>query len=125
MPLRVVDLSRVLAGPLCGMILGDLGADVIKVERPGTGDETRGYGPPFDDRGESAYFLSINRNKKSIALELSDGDHLAILLRLIKDADVVIDNFLSGSLKRFGIEPDEIVRNHPQLIWCTISGFGP
>ena len=122
---RVVDLSRVLAGPLCGMILGDLGADVIKVERPGKGDETRGYGPPFDDRGESAYFLAINRNKKSIALELSESAELAVLLGLLKEADVVIDNFLPGSLARFGLEPEALIESNPGLIWCTISGFGP
>src|SRR5204862_6595964 len=92
--LRVVDLSRVLAGPLCTMILGDLGADVIKVERPGTGDDSRSWGPPFDERGESAYFLAVNRNKRSIALDLSAEADRGIVLDLIASADVVVDNFL-------------------------------
>jgi len=125
MKLKVLDLSRVLAGPVCSMILGDLGASVIKVERAGEGDETRGWGPPFDGDGESAYFLAINRNKKSIAADLSNADDRSIVLDLIRDADVVLDNFLPGSLKRLGLDPNEILRRHPSLIWCTISGFGP
>jgi crotonobetainyl-CoA:carnitine CoA-transferase CaiB-like acyl-CoA transferase len=125
MTLRVIDLSRVLAGPLCGMLLGDLGGDVIKVERPGKGDETRGYGPPFDDRGESAYYLAVNRNKKSIALELTDATDRAVLLKLLEDSDVVIDNFIPGKLKELGLDPDKLLERHPRLIWCSISGFGP
>lgn len=125
MPLKVVDLSRVLAGPLCGMILGDLGADVIKVEKPGKGDETRGYGPPFDDRGESAYFLSINRNKKSIALDLGAEADRSLLVGLIGDADVVIDNFIPGKLEELGLDPDSLLETNPRLVWCSISGFGP
>lgn len=124
MQLKVLDISRVLAGPLCGMILGDLGADVIKVEKPGSGDETRGYGPPFDDRGESAYFLSVNRNKKSIALDFRRDDDLQILKSLISEADVVLENFLPGQLEAFGIDGNELLRVYPRLIWCTISGFG-
>jgi crotonobetainyl-CoA:carnitine CoA-transferase CaiB-like acyl-CoA transferase len=106
------------------MVLGDLGADVIKVERLGTGDETRGWGPPFDPTGESAYFLAVNRNKKSIALDLSSGDDLEIFLELARGADVVIDNFLPGALERLGIEPGSILRENHSLVWCTISGFG-
>src|SRR5687768_14079839 len=94
--LRVLDLTRVLAGPLCTMMLGDLGANVIKVERPGSGDDTRGWGPPFDDRGESAYFLSVNRNKLSIAADLDDPRDLEVVRSLIKEAQVVVDNFPSG-----------------------------
>ena len=124
MPLKILDISRVLAGPLCGMIFGDLGADVIKVEKPGAGDETRGYGPPFDDRGESAYFLSVNRNKKSIALDFGSEADLRVLKALLAEADAVIENFLPGQLKAFGLEADELLREHPRLIWCTISGFG-
>ncbi len=124
MPLKVVDISRVLAGPLCGMILGDLGADVIKVEKPGRGDETRGYGPPFDDRGESAYFLSVNRNKKSIALDLGAEADRSVLAGLIADADVVIDNFIPGNLEELGLDPDGFLETNPQLVWCSISGFG-
>src|SRR5256885_4410890 len=103
MPFKVVDLSRVLAGPLCSMILGGLGADVIKVERPSGGDETRGWGPPFNAEGESAYFLSVNRNKKSIVADLSDHTDVALIRKLIADADVVLENFLGGSLARLGL----------------------
>lgn len=122
---KVLDLTRVLAGPLCTMLLGDLGADVIKVERPGTGDETRGWGPPFNEDGESAYYLSVNRNKLSIALDLESPGDLAVLENLVAGADVVVDNFRSGTLERRGIAPEEMIRRHPALVWCTISGFGP
>lgn len=122
---RVLDLSRVLAGPLCSMILADLGAAVIKVERPGTGDETRGWGPPFDATGQSAYFLSINRNKLSIALDLENPADLAVLRSLMEAADVVLENFRPGTLERRGIQPAQLLARLPRLIWCTISGFGP
>src|SRR5678816_3416334 len=100
--LRVLDLSRVLAGPLCSMILGDMGADVIKVERPDGGDETRGWGPPFTPDGASAYFLSVNRNKLSIGADLTDASDLDLLVRLAGEADVVVENFLPGTLERRG-----------------------
>lgn len=106
------------------MILGDLGADVIKVERPGTGDDTRGWGPPFDERGESAYFLSINRNKCSIAADLSDPRDRAVIDRLLAGADVVVENFLPGALARRGLDAATIRARRPDLVWCTISGFG-
>jgi crotonobetainyl-CoA:carnitine CoA-transferase CaiB-like acyl-CoA transferase len=106
------------------MTFGDMGADVIKVERPGAGDETRGWGPPFDDRGESAYYLSVNRNKKSIAADLSVPAEREMILDLASKADIVVDNFRHGALARFGIDPDAIVRENQQLIWCTITGFG-
>ena len=125
MKLKVLDLSRVLAGPVCSMMLGDLGADVVKVERPGEGDETRGWGPPFNGDGESAYFLAINRNKLSLAADLSDEADRATVLGLIRDADVVLENFLSGSLARLGLDPDRLLEENPALIWCSISGFGP
>ena len=125
MKLKVLDLSRVLAGPVCSMMLGDLGADVIKVEQPGSGDETRGWGPPFSADGQSAYFLAINRNKKSIALELSEEADRAILLDLMRDADVVLENFLPDSLDRLHLDPLDLLEQNPSLIWCTISGFGP
>ncbi len=124
MKLKVVDLSRILAGPYCAMMLGDLGADVIKVERPGNGDETRGWGPPFDAEGESAYFLSVNRNKKSLAADLTEARDQLLVRELIGEADVVLDNFLEGALGRLGLDPDELLHRHPSLIWCTISGFG-
>lgn len=106
------------------MMLADLGADVIKIERPGTGDETRGYGPPFDERGESAYFLSINRGKLSVAADLTLEADRALLERLIAQADVVVDNFRPGTLERRGLGVDAMLARHPQLIWCTITGFG-
>jgi crotonobetainyl-CoA:carnitine CoA-transferase CaiB-like acyl-CoA transferase len=125
MTLKVLDLSRVLAGPICSMILGDLGADVIKVERPGQGDETRGWGPPFDADGHSAYFLAINRNKKSLAADLQNRADRALVVELISGADIVLDNFLPGALERLGIDRDQALQRNPPLIWCTISGFGP
>lgn len=107
------------------MILGDLGADVIKIERPGTGDSTRGWGPPFDEQGRSAYFLSVNRNKVSVAADLSAEEGQELVAGLMNDADVVVENFLPGSLARCGLAPEEMRRRHPRLVWCTISGFGP
>ena len=121
---RVVDLSRSLAGPLCGMTLGDLGASVIKVEQPGTGDETRAWGPPFDSHGQSAYFLSVNRNKLSVALDLNSGADRDQLLALIGQADVVLENFRSGTLERRGIKKHALLEGLPRLVWCTITGFG-
>jgi crotonobetainyl-CoA:carnitine CoA-transferase CaiB-like acyl-CoA transferase len=123
--IRILDLSRVLAGPLAAMTLGDLGADVIKIERPGDGDETRGWGPPFDPRGESAYYLSVNRNKLSVALDLDSGSDRKLLLELIAEADVVLDNFRQGTLEKRGIAPLALLDAQPDLIWCTITGFGP
>jgi crotonobetainyl-CoA:carnitine CoA-transferase CaiB-like acyl-CoA transferase len=120
--LKVLDLSRVLAGPLCTMMLGDLGADVIKVERPGAGDETRGWGPPFDEGGNAAYYLAVNRNKLSIAADLRADREL--IASLASDADVVVENFLPGALARTGLEPSAMLPRRPTLIWCTISGFG-
>src|SRR2546423_130579 len=125
MKLKIVDLSRVLAGPVCSMIVGDLGADVIKVERPGVGDETGGWGPPFAADGQSAYFLSVNRNKKSLAAELSLAEDRRLIEDLIAEADVVLDNFLGGALARLGLDLEEMLDNNPSLICCTISGFGP
>lgn len=121
---RVLDLSRVLAGPLCTMLLGDLGADVIKVERPGLGDETRTWGPPFDAKGRSAYYLSINRNKLGLAADFSLQRDRELIDSLIADADVVVDNFRRGALERCGISADAWCAKRPELIWCTITGFG-
>jgi crotonobetainyl-CoA:carnitine CoA-transferase CaiB-like acyl-CoA transferase len=121
--IRVLDLTRVLAGPLCTMALGDLGADVIKVERPGAGDETRGWGPPFDPTGQSAYFLAVNRNKLSVVLDLDLEADRGVLLHLLAGADVVVDNFLPGTLERRGLEPVALLRSHRRLVWCTLTGF--
>ena len=122
---KIVDLSRVLAGPLCGMLLGDLGADVIKVERTGIGDESRGWGPPFDQDGESAYYLSCNRNKLSVALDFDSSQDREVLGGLIQEADVVLENFRHGALLARGIDAREWLARNERLVWCTISGFGP
>lgn len=122
--LRVLDLSRVLAGPLAAMLLGDLGADVLKVERPGDGDETRGWGPPFDARGESAYFLSINRNKLGVTADLGVEADRGRIREWIAGADVVVENFRGGLLERWGLDAAAMLAAHPRLVWCTISGFG-
>lgn len=123
--IKVLDLSRVLAGPHCSMVLGDLGAHIIKVERTGSGDDTRGWGPPFDADGESAYFLSTNRNKLSLAADFRSADDLALVRELIANADIVIENFLPGVLARYGLDADELLAQNTKLLWCTISGFGP
>ena len=122
--IKILDLSRILAGPLCTMMLGDLGASVIKVEQPGDGDETRKWGPPFDSRGESAYYLSVNRNKKSIAADLNAEADRDMVLSLIRGADVVVENFRSGTLARRGIDASRLLEENSGLVWCTISGFG-
>lgn len=121
--LRILDLSRVLAGPLCTMILGDLGANVLKVERPGHGDDTRGWGPPFDAEGRSAYFLSVNRNKLSVAMDLAQPDGAAWLRTIIAGADVVVDNFRRDTLLSWGIDRAQLLSEHKSLLWCTITGF--
>jgi crotonobetainyl-CoA:carnitine CoA-transferase CaiB-like acyl-CoA transferase len=122
--IRVLDLSRVLAGPLSAMILGDLGADVLKIERPGIGDDSRAWGPPFDSRGESAYYLCCNRNKLSVAANIDDANDQTMVAELIASADVVIDNFRPGTLEKRHVGPGAMLAKHPQLIWCTITGFG-
>lgn len=106
------------------MILGDLGADIVKIERPGGGDETRGWGPPFDDRGESAYYLSVNRNKLSVAADLSRAADRELLAGLMAEADVVLENFKPGTLERHGLGAREMLSAHPRLLWCTVTGFG-
>ncbi len=120
----MLDLSRVLAGPLCTMMLADLGAKVIKIERPISGDDTRGWGPPFDADGQSAYFLSVNRNKLSVSADLTLQDDIEFIRSLIRDADVVVDNFLPGTLARYGLDKAALLLDNARLIWCTISGFG-
>jgi len=120
--IRVLDLTRVLAGPFCSMILGDMGAEVIKVEEPGKGDDTRGW-PPFSG-GEATYFLSVNRNKKSLTLNMKAPDGQAILRRLVAKADVVLENFRPGTMERLGFGYDALRKLNPRLIYCAISGFG-
>ena len=121
---RVLDLSRVLAGPLCTMMLGDLGASVLKVERPEGGDDTRGWGPPFDERGESAYYLSVNRNKLSLTADFANPIDVELIRTLASAADVVVENFRPGTLERRGLGAAELMERNPKLVWCTISGFG-
>jgi crotonobetainyl-CoA:carnitine CoA-transferase CaiB-like acyl-CoA transferase len=123
----VVDLSRALAGPHAAMMLGDLGARVIKVETPGTGDDTRGWGPPFvgpDDAQESTYFLSCNRNKESITLDLKSDDGRETLTRLVRNADVLVENFRTGVLDRLGFSMERLEELNPRLVVLSITGFG-
>jgi len=121
--LKVLDLTRVLAGPLSAMFLGDLGAEVIKVERPGRGDDTRAWGPPFAD-GESAYYLNINRNKRSMTLNLAEERGREILGEMIAASDVVIENFKLGTMERWGYDDAWFTANAPAVIRCSISGYG-
>src|SRR5438270_2276497 len=121
--IRVLDASRVLAGPFCGQILGDLGAEVIKVERPGGGDETRAWGPPFVGP-LSAYYLSCNRNKRGITLDLAQEEGLQLFQELVRKSDVLLENFRAASGDRLGLSPDKLLALHPRLIVCSISGFG-
>ncbi|MGZ5116016.1 MAG: CaiB/BaiF CoA transferase family protein [Burkholderiales bacterium] len=121
--LRVLDLTRILAGPLCTMTLGDMGADVIKVEPPGTGDDTRMWGPPFAAK-ESAYFLGINRNKRSITLNMAVKPGQDILAKLIAQCDVVVENFKLGTLEKWGFDNDWLQTHAPRVIRCSITGYG-
>lgn len=121
---RIIDLTRVLAGPYCTMMLGDLGADVIKIEVPGRGDDTRHWGPPFTDSGESAYFLSANRNKRSMTLNLKSPDGLKILKELVREGDVLVENFKPDTLKRLGLDYSLMKEINPGIIYCTITGYG-
>ena len=133
----VLDLTRVLSGPYCTMLLGDMGARVIKIEQPGKGDDTRAWGPPFlypsghtppaggpEGAGESAYFLSINRNKESVTLDFKHAGGRAILERLVEKADVLVENFRPGTLTRLGLDYESLGSRFPRLVYCSISGFG-
>jgi crotonobetainyl-CoA:carnitine CoA-transferase CaiB-like acyl-CoA transferase len=127
--IRVLDLSRVLAGPWATQILGDLGAEIIKIEKPGEGDETRHFGPPFlkDKNGAKAdatYFLSANRNKKSVAIDLSNPQGAALVKRLARRAHVVVENFKTGSLAKYGLDYQSLSAENPALIYCSLTGFG-
>ncbi|MCW2726400.1 MAG: carnitine dehydratase [Frankiales bacterium] len=122
--LRVLDFSRILAGPFATMMLADLGATVTKVERPGTGDDTRSWGPPYDAAGEATYFQAINRNKDSLVLDLSSPEGLAHAHRLAAEADVVVENFRPGVMDRLGLGYDELRAANPGLVYCSITGFG-
>jgi crotonobetainyl-CoA:carnitine CoA-transferase CaiB-like acyl-CoA transferase len=123
-PLRIVDFSRVLAGPFATMMLADLGAEVVKVERPGGGDETRSWGPPYDERGEATYFQSVNRNKDSVFLDLRDATGAAEARRLAAGADVLVENFRPGVMDRLGLGWEDLHAADPRLVYCSITGFG-
>lgn len=128
--IRVLDLSRVLAGPWCGQILADLGAEVIKIERPKVGDDTRSWGPPWmkdnsgQDTQEAAYYQSTNRNKLSVAIDIASSDGQELIKALIQDTDVVIENYKAGSLKKYGLDYDSLSAINPKLVYCSITGFG-
>jgi formyl-CoA transferase len=121
--LQVLDLTRALAGPFCSMMLGDMGADVLKIEQPGVGDNARGWGPPFQG-GESSYFLSVNRNKRSLALNLRDERGAEVLRRLVARSDVLLENFVPGTLERLGFSYAACREIRPDIVYCSISGFG-
>jgi crotonobetainyl-CoA:carnitine CoA-transferase CaiB-like acyl-CoA transferase len=123
-PLRILDFSRVLAGPLATMVLADLGAQVTKVERPDGGDETRAWGPPYDEHGEATYFQAVNRNKKSLVLDLAAESDRAHAERLALEADVIVENFRPGVMDRFGLGYEQLRERNPRLVYCSITGFG-
>jgi formyl-CoA transferase len=120
---RVIDLTRALAGPYCTLLLGDMGADVVKIELPGSGDETRQWGPPFL-AGESSYFMSVNRNKRSVTLDLKSPEGLEALRRLVERADVLVENFRPGTMERLGLAYEQAHALNPALVYCSVSGFG-
>lgn len=128
--LKVFDLTRVLAGPHCTQLLGDLGAEVIKVERPGSGDDTRGFAPPFqkndkgEDTSESAYYTGANRNKRSITINIGTSEGQALAKKLMADCDILVENFKAGTLDRYGLGYEQIKSEFPRLIYCSITGFG-
>ncbi|MGB5719980.1 MAG: CoA transferase [Woeseiaceae bacterium] len=124
---RVLDMSRILAGPWAGQLLGDYGADVVKIERPGCGDDTRQWGPPWldgDSGGESAYFLSANRNKRSVTVDIAKPEGQQVIRDLVAQADVLLENFKVGTLSRYGLGAEDMLALNPQLIYCSISAFG-
>ena len=121
----VADFSRVLAGPLATMMLGDLGADVVKIERPGLGDDTRSWGPPFVEDGSATYYVSVNRNKRSVTLDLTDEQQRDEARALAVSADVVVENFRAGTMERFGLDYESLRADNPGLVFCRVSAFGP
>src|SRR5690606_11817153 len=128
--IRVFDLSRILAGPTCTQLLGDLGADIIKIERTGAGDDTRKWGPPYltgkdgKPTGEAAYYLASNRNKRSVTIDISKPAGQALAKKMIAKCDILLENFKVGDLKRYGLSYDDLKDTNPGLIYCSITGFG-
>src|SRR5690625_3669314 len=121
--MKVLDLSRVLAGPYCTMVMGDLGAEIIKVEAPGGSDETRKWGPPFKNN-VSAYYITANRNKKSITVDLKSDEGVEVIKRLASESDVIIHNFKTGTMERFGLGYSTLYELNPRIVYCSITGFG-
>lgn len=128
--IRVLDLTRILTGPSCTQILGDLGADIIKIERPGVGDDTRTWGPPYvkdsdgKETGESGYYLCANRNKRSVTIDISNADGRDLILQLLSKCDILIENFKVGGLRKYGLAYEQLKEEFPRLIYCSITGFG-
>jgi formyl-CoA transferase len=128
--IKVLDLSRVLAGPWCTQILADLGADVVKIERPGVGDDTRTWGPPFvkdadgNDTDQASYFTACNRNKRSVTIDMATPDGQALLRQMAAQADIVVENFKTGGLKQYGLDQESLRAANPRLIYCSVTGFG-
>ena len=128
--IKVLDLSRVLAGPWCTQILADLGADVVKIERPGLGDDTRGWGPPFlkdaegNDTDQASYFTACNRNKRSVTIDMATPQGQALIGQMAAQSDIVVENFKTGGLKQYGLDHQSLCARHPRLIYCSITGFG-
>ncbi len=128
--IKVLDLSRVLAGPWCTQILADLGADVVKIERPGVGDDTRTWGPPFvkdangNDTDQASYFTACNRNKRSVTIDMATPEGQALLKQMAAQADIVVENFKTGGLKQYGLDQETLRAAHPRLIYCSVTGFG-
>ena len=128
--IKVLDMSRILAGPSSTQLLGDYGADVVKIERPGVGDDTRKWGPPYvsdaegNETSESAYYLAANRNKRSVAVDIATAEGAALIKRLAAEADILVENYKLGGLKKYGLDYDEIRKVNPAIIYCSITGFG-
>lgn len=128
--IKVLDLSRVLAGPWCTQMLADLGADVVKIERPGVGDDTRSWGPPFlqdaqgQDTGESTYFTACNRNKRSVTIDMATPEGQVLIKRMAAEADVLVENFKAGGLAQYGLDPASLRAANPRLVYCSVTGFG-
>ena len=122
--IKVVEFTHMVMGPSIGLMLGDLGADVIKVERPGSGDDTRSWGPPYAVDGEAAYFHTANRNKKSVAINIASPEGADLIRKLVGQCDIVVENYKVGGLAKYGLDYETVSADHPQIVYCSITGFG-